>query len=514
MQHTILVVDDDPVQRRLLEAAAVRAGYGVLKAASGEEALSIIEEKSNELSAVILDLVMPGIDGMAVMQNVQQSKNAPPIIVQTAKGGIETVVNAMREGAFDFVVKPVAPDRLISAIEKAVKFERVQKQPTSQKRPSKTGFGFDDIVTKSEAMSPIIAMGKKAAVSTIPVLIEGESGVGKELVARAIHGASNRSEKPLVIVNCGALPENIVESILFGHEKGAFTGASDKHIGKFEEANGGTLFLDEIGELPLDLQVKMLRAIQEGEIDPVGAKRSIKVDVRLISATNRDLLSEVKAGRFREDLYYRLNVLPMTIPPLRKRKSDIEMLVFHFVKKIAREEKKSQISAIKPDVLGSLAAYDWPGNIRELENAIFRAIVLCDGEELTMDEFPQIASQLPDFKLVETIPSEEDLLQISLETTPILTTPEENDYLASPSQSTNTYSQQTTDQVSNATNNYGMISLISSEGQVKKLEEIEGEAIRFAMEIYNGRMSEIARRLGIGRSTLYRKMKEHEIDEI
>lgn len=514
MKHTVLVVDDDPVQRRLIEAAATKAGYNVVKAANGEEALSALEQQADTFSAIILDLIMPGIDGMAVMQSVQKIKNAPPVIVQTAQGGIDTVVNAMREGAFDFVVKPIAPERLTSAIERAVKFGRVQKQPSAPKRTAKSGFSFDDIVTKSDTMSPIIAIGRKAASSTIPVLIEGESGVGKELIARAMHGASDRASKPLVIVNCGALPENLVESILFGHEKGAFTGATDKHIGKFEEANGGTLFLDEIGELPLDLQVKMLRAIQEGEIDPVGAKRSIKVDVRLVSATNRDLLSEVKAGRFREDLYYRLNVLPMTIPPLRKRKSDIELLVFHFVKKITREEKKSQISAIKPDVMRSLSAYDWPGNIRELENAIFRAIVLCDGDELTMEEFPQIASQLPDFQLNEADLGSQEIPQLKSVDAPQLVGPDDAQFSVSTKQISNQAATSQSPQEGNMTNNYGMVSLISSEGQVKKLEDIEGEAIRFAIEIYNGRMSEIARRLGIGRSTLYRKMKEHDIEEV
>ncbi len=399
MKHTILVVDDDPVQRRLLEAAIVRAGHEVLKAESGEEALNVISANRTSLSAVILDLVMPGMGGMVVLQHINQSDTPVPVIVQTAQGGIETVVSAMREGAFDFVVKPVSPDRLTAALEKAVKFKRIASIQVKQPARHKSAFTFDDIVTRSSAMAPIIAIGRKASASNIPVLIEGESGVGKELVAKAIHGASSRADKPLITVNCGALPENLVESLLFGHEKGAFTGASEKHIGKFEEANGGTLFLDEIGELPLDLQVKMLRAIQEGEIDPVGAKRPVKVDVRLVSATNRNLLDEVKAGRFREDLYYRLNVLPMLLPALRKRREDIEPLVFHFVKKIAREEGCRNIGSIQPVVLQTLTAYDWPGNIRELENAIFRAMMLCEGEELTLEEFPQIVSQLPDFDL-------------------------------------------------------------------------------------------------------------------
>lgn len=350
-----------------------------------------------------------------------------------------------------------------------------------------------------------MAMARKASGSNIPVLIEGESGTGKELVASAIHEASTRAGKAMVTVNCGALPENIVESILFGHEKGAFTGASDKHVGKFQEADGGTLFLDEIGELPLDLQVKMLRAIQEGEIDPVGASRSIKVDVRLISATNRNLLAEVKAGRFREDLFYRLNVLPMTLPPLRERKSDVERLLYHFVKKITREENRQEISAITPDVIAAMTRHDWPGNIRELENAVFRAIVLCEGEELTIAEFPQIASQLPDFRLEDEQAGKTAALKLDSIDTPNLETPE-SQFKPEPVPAGQNSAQM-------PASTYGMVNLVSPKGQVKTLEELEGEAIRFAIEIYNGRMSEVARRLGIGRSTLYRKMKEHEIED-
>jgi DNA-binding NtrC family response regulator len=508
LKHTILVVDDDPVQRRLLEAAVLKAGYNTIKASDGNEALAHLSSNECQISAVILDLIMPGMDGMAVMQHINQLTAPPPVIVQTAQGGIETVVNAMREGAFDFVVKPVAPDRLTSALERALKFQKIASTPEKQRPKTKNAFTFDDIVTKSATMAPIIAMGRKASASNIPVLIEGESGVGKELVAKAIHGTSARAGKPMVTVNCGALPENLIESLLFGHEKGAFTGASDKHIGKFEEANGGTLFLDEIGELPLDLQVKMLRAIQEGEIDPVGAKKSVKIDVRFVSATNRRLLDEVKAGRFREDLYYRLNVLPMTLPPLRERHDDIEPLIYHFVKKIAREENRKNISAIQPLVLQTLIAYDWPGNIRELENAIFRAMILCEGEELSIDEFPQIVSQLPDFDLQATLPDQTASENIQSVAAPLLQTPDE----PVPSRGSEFAMQPTLSETANATCDFGMVRLISAEDQVKTLEEIEGEAIRFAIEIYNGRMSEIARRLAIGRSTLYRKMKEHQID--
>ena len=245
-------------------------------------------------------------------------------------------------------------------------------------------------------MARVIRLGERAAKSTIPVLIEGESGVGKELVARAIQGASDRRGKPFVTVNCGALPENLVESILFGHEKGAFTGATDKHLGKFVEANGGTLFLDEVGELPSETQVKLLRALQDGEVDPVGAKRPVKVDVRLISATNQNLIDLVKRGIFREDLYYRLNVFPITVPPLRARKGDVPDLARRFAARFAAEEGKT-IRGISAEALALLCGYDWPGNVRQLENAIFRAVVLADGDEMTVAEFPQIAAQVEGF---------------------------------------------------------------------------------------------------------------------
>ena len=242
-------------------------------------------------------------------------------------------------------------------------------------------------------MARTIRLAERAAKSNIPVLIEGESGVGKELMARAIQGASDRRGKPFVTVNCGALPENLVESILFGHEKGAFTGATEKHVGKFVEAHGGTLFLDEIGELPMDAQVKLLRALQDGEIDPVGARRPIKVDIRLISATNQNLIELVKRGLFREDLFYRLNVFPISIPPLRARAADVPDLARRFLARFCAEEGK-RIRGLANDAAALLAAYDWPGNVRQLENAMFRAVVLADGDELTVAEFPQIAAQV------------------------------------------------------------------------------------------------------------------------
>ena len=318
-------------------------------------------------------------------------------------------------------------------------------------------------------------------------MIEGESGVGKELIARAVQGASDRRGKPFITVNCGALPENLVESILFGHEKGAFTGATERHIGKFVEAHGGTLFLDEVGELPLDTQVKLLRALQEGEVDPVGSKRSVRVDVRIISATNQNLIELVKQGRFREDLYYRLNVFPITVPPLRGRKDDVPDLARRFVARFSAEESK-RIRGICAEALALLCAYDWPGNVRQLENTIFRAVVLADSDELGVSEFPQIAAHVEGFDVrVPPLP-----VQLVAPASMRMPSPEPHTlHLREPH----------------------VLRLLDENGDVRQLEKIEAETIRFALNHYRGQMSEMARKLGIGRSTLYRKMKDFGLDE-
>jgi len=304
MTGSILIVDDDPVQRRLLEAAVTRFGHAAVVADGGEAGLKALDGAgARAISVMILDLAMPDLDGIGVLKAMRERDIAVPVIVQTAQGGIETVVQAMRHGAFDFVVKPASPDRLQTAIANALKVEAVEGEVKRGQRHGGGSLTFRDLITHSPAMERVIRLGQKAAASNIPILIEGESGVGKELVARAIQGSGERRSKAFVTVNCGAIPDNLVESILFGHEKGSFTGATDKHTGKFVEAHGGTLFLDEIGDLPLDVQVKLLRAVQDGEVDPVGGRATVKVDIRLISATHRDLLQRVKDGAFREDLF-------------------------------------------------------------------------------------------------------------------------------------------------------------------------------------------------------------------
>ena len=484
MTSLILVADDDPVQRRLLEAMIQRFGYDVETIESGEQALSRLRQAgARPVSLLLLDLVMPDLDGMGVLTRMRDAKITTPAIVQTAHGSIETVISAMRAGAQDFVVKPVGAERLQISIKNALSAGALADEMRRISRRAQGALSFKDLVSRSEAMARVVRLGERAATSTIPVLIEGESGVGKELIARAIQGASDRRGKPFVTVNCGALPANLVESILFGHEKGAFTGATEKHIGKFAEANGGTLFLDEIGELPLDIQVKLLRALQEGEIDPVGARRAQRVDVRLISATNRNLIDLVKRGLFREDLFYRLNVFPISVPPLRTRRQDIPDLAHRFAARIAAEEGKT-IRGLAAEALSLVARYDWPGNVRQLENAIFRAVVLAEGDELTVTEFPQIAAHLGGYDMrVPPLPAP----QIEASRAREIVRVEIRDPNVMP--------------------------LLGDNGEMRKLEEIEAQALRFALTHYRGQMSEIARRLGIGRSTLYRKMKEYGLDE-
>src|SRR6516164_9207071 len=374
MPKLVLIVDDDSAQRRILEETIRQFGFDTRCVHGGEQAVQILDSpERGAIALVLLDLVMPGMGGIDVLRRVASRPGGPPIIVQTAHGSIDAAIMAMRAGAVDFVVKPTSPERLEVSINSALKFEALQGEISRIKKKAEGVLTFQDLIIRGQAMQRVIALGRRAATSTIPVLIEGESGVGKELIARAIQGESERRAKPFITVNCGAIPENLLESILFGHERGAFTGAVDRRIGKFQEADGGTLFLDEVGELPLDAQVKLLRALQAGEIDPVGAKKPVKVDFRLISATNRDMIQLVKDGRFREDLFYRLNVFPIWVPPLRDRLEDVVELAAHFLARFAAEEGR-RISALNREAVELLTAYTWPGNVRQLENAMFRAV--------------------------------------------------------------------------------------------------------------------------------------------
>src|SRR5947199_4640012 len=354
MAASILIVDDDAVARRLVENMVQKCGYETLIVESGDAAIAkLTAPDAPAIDAVVLDLVMPGLDGMGVLAKIREAGHTLPVIVQTAHGGIDNVVSAMRAGAQDFVVKPVGLERLQVSLRNALTTSALKGELQRIRHSREGRLTFSDIITRSEAMGSVLRTAQKATSSTIPVLIEGESGVGKELFARAVHGSGERKAKPFVAVNCGAIPDNLVESILFGHEKGAFTGATERHTGKFVEATGGTLFLDEVGELPPAAQVKLLRAIQENEVEPVGARKPVKVDVRIISATNRKLLDHVKNGAFRDDLLYRLHVLPLPIPPLRMRREDIPHLLRHFLARLAAEEGK-HVRAISGEALALL----------------------------------------------------------------------------------------------------------------------------------------------------------------
>ena len=496
MSKRVLIVDDDPAQRRILEETLKRFGFETRLAASGEQALQVLEgPDAGTISLVLLDLVMPGLDGMGVLAKVHGKPGMPPFIVQTANGSIDAAIAAMRAGAVDFVVKPASPERLDISIKSALKIEALAGEITRIKKRAEGTLSFNDLIARGDAMARVVSLGRRAAASNIPVLIEGESGVGKELIARAIQGESERAGRPFITVNCGAIPENLVESILFGHEKGSFTGASEKRIGKFQEADGGTLFLDEVGELPLDAQVNLLRALQEGEIDPVGSKRPVKVNFRLISATNRDMIQQVRDGKFREDLYYRLNVFPIHVPPLRERLSDVVELARHFMARFVAEEGK-RVIGFSADALRLLQLYSWPGNVRQLENAVFRAVVLADGAELTVAEFPQIAAHVDGFDYeVPAAPAYVDK-------NPAYTGPAVLGAEATLPQTVEM----------KGTGGALGIQAMTGEGEIRPLEEIEADMIRLALGRYRGHMTEVAKRLNIGRSTLYRKMQEYGLE--
>ncbi|MBL8584975.1 MAG: sigma-54-dependent Fis family transcriptional regulator [Rhizobiaceae bacterium] len=498
MAVSILIVDDDPVQRRLIESALGRFGYDTIVADGGEAGLAALEgPRGGDVSAVVLDLIMPGLDGLSVLREMRARGMETPVIVQTAQGGIDTVVSAMRHGAFDFVVKPASPERLQAAIANALKVNAAEGEVRRSARRIAAQPTFLDILASSPSLERVVRLGRKAAASNIPILIEGESGVGKELVARAIQAASDRRSRAFVTVNCGAIPETLVESVLFGHEKGAFTGATEKRPGKFAEAHGGTLFLDEIGDLPLDVQVKLLRAVQDGDIDTVGG-RSTRVDIRLISATHRDLIQRVKDGLFREDLFYRLNVFPIHVPALRQRRADIPHLVQHFIAGNPLRYSGGAVD-IGAKAMELLLAYDWPGNIRQLENAVLRALVLCDGDTLTEEDFPQIRAQVEGFV---------DLGAVEV-SAPSLAPDELEGGVDLDAVVSEALGQGGAPRLPG-----GAVPALDGHGHVRSLADIEAAMIRLAIGRYNGQMSEVARRLGIGRSTLYRKLKEYGIDVI
>ncbi|WP_206452840.1 sigma-54-dependent transcriptional regulator [Aurantimonas marina] len=487
MIQAVLIVDDDPIQRRLLDAQVARAGLRPVPCGGGRAAIDALRDgEAAQIDAIILDLMMPDMSGLEVMAEMRRRRLDIPVIVQTAKGSIDTVVEAMRAGAFDFVVKPVSPEKLRATLDKALRM-----RAATRRRSRKTSDvpRLDDAAA-SAALRPVLSNAAKAATSTIPVLIEGETGVGKEWLARAIQAHGDRALAPFVPVNCGAMPTELVESILFGHAKGAFTDATAHHEGKFIEADGGTLFLDEVGELSANAQVKLLRVLQDGEIDPVGSKTPTRTDVRIISATNRDLAAAVATGRFREDLYYRLNAFELRVPPLRERRSEIAALARGFVEHFVGVERGTRVRRLSREAIAILCGYDWPGNIRQLENTIHRAVVLGEGESLVAADFPQITT------LITADPSQPLRPEESAAGQPEPREVEDLEKLWNGIE---------------RRHEAPAFPLRDANGQIRRMEEVEADLIRLALRQYDGRMSEIARRLGIGRSTLYRKLRAYDI---
>ena len=382
----ILVVDDEENLRLVLRTMLKRAGYEVETASTGEEALEKVEAFGPDV--VLTDVRMPKMSGLDLLASLRAKNSPATVIVMSAYGSVDLALEAMKAGAYDYVAKPFKPDEILLTLRKAEERESLRRENRQLREEIRRENKFDEILAKSASMMEIFRTITKIADYKTTVLVVGESGVGKELVARAVHRRGSRASGPFVAINCGAIPENLLESELFGHKKGAFTDANADRRGLFEEATGGTLFLDEIGELPLALQVKLLRVLQEETIRRLGDTKDVKIDVRIIAATHRDLQGEVKAGRFREDLFYRLNVLPLTIPPLRDRKEDIPLLIDHF---IARNNARlgTAIQGLDADARKALIDYAWPGNVRELENTIERAMVLADSEQLHVQDLPE-----------------------------------------------------------------------------------------------------------------------------
>lgn len=458
MSKPILIVEDDPLQRQMLSTLLRRKlDFESHGAEHGRKALDILESEDNgTIKLIIMDLDMPVMNGMETLKIINQQYPSIPVIMLTGSKDIDDAVTAMKAGATDFLTKPYEGDRMATTVKNALKISILSKEVSRLKSEKEGTFTFENLIGHDGGLMPVVNIGRKAASSDIPVLITGETGTGKEVFAQAIHGESTRAGKPFIAVNCGAIPSQLVESTLFGHEKGAFTGATEKTIGKFREADGGTIFLDEVGELPLDTQVKLLRVLQQKEVEPVGAGKPIDVNVRIISATNRNLEEEIKNGNFREDLFFRLNVLQIELPPLRERKEDILALTNHFIERFCSNEG-GMLKDIPDNVMQSLITNDWPGNVRQLENTINRAMVMSEGSVL---ETPNLnSSEIINEQAVITAPQK------------------------------------------------GNIQIIYTNGDFKTVDEIEHDAMQLALEHFNGNITQSAKALGMAKSTFYKKMK-------
>jgi len=398
--YSILVVDDEPGMREFLEIMLTKEGYGVSIASNGEEAIEKIGKESFDLA--IVDIQMPGINGIEVLRNTRDKNYNTTIIMITAFASHESAIEAMKLGAYDYITKPFKIDEIKLVIRKSLDKKVLEKENTRLKKELETKYGFENIIGTSNSIQQIFALINRVSELKVNVLVSGESGTGKELVARAIHYSGSRKDGPFIPVNCGAIPETLIESEFFGHAKGAFTGATRDRKGLFEEADGGTIFLDEIGDLPVHLQVKLLRVLEEKKVRPLGKTEPVNIDVRIISATNKNLEQEILENKFREDLFYRLNVIKVVIPPLRERKDDIPMLAHHFLNKFA-EEMDKKISGISNDALEELEKYHYPGNIRELENIIARCVALESNEVIKKDSLPKLNTEGDYIDLTDTL---------------------------------------------------------------------------------------------------------------
>lgn len=394
----ILLVDDETPSREALTLLLKSVGYQVAGAASGREAFELFA--SDPCDIIITDLFLPDLNGIDILKKVKSLSPAIEVILITGHASAETAVRAMKEGAFDYITKPLNLEELRIIIDKALEKRRLLSENVYLRKQLREKFEFANIIGGSPAMQKVFNRMKRIIKTDSTVLIMGESGTGKEIVAKAIHFNGHRKDKPFIAVHCGAIPENLLESELFGHTKGAFTGAVKDKVGKFEAADQGTIFLDEIGTMPMHLQTKLLRVLQEQEVERVGSNRPIKLDVRVISATNQNLEDEVKAGNFRDDLFYRLNVIPLYLPPLRERVEDILPLVKHFLQKNCKEMKRPMMTLTK-DALEALELYHWPGNVRELENIVERTVALTDGDQITLDDLPSAVRVTASTRIIE-----------------------------------------------------------------------------------------------------------------
>jgi DNA-binding NtrC family response regulator len=456
-KQTIWVVDDDPAIRELLSFMVTGAGYEVDAFASGAEVLASSGEPPD---AILLDLMMPEVDGVEVLKEINRRHPKLPIIMVTADHDVQRAVEVTKLGAYDYLTKPIDQERLLTTIGNALSHGSLEKEVARLKEELSDRYHLRSIVGSSAAMRKVYDQIEKVLESEITVFIAGESGTGKELVAKAIHYASLRSDGPFIDVNCAAIPEGLQESELFGHEKGAFTGAVATHPGKFEQATGGTIFLDEVGEMSASAQARLLRVLQERVLQRVGGTETIELDVRVISASNRDLAKMVEEGSFRQDLFYRLVVFPITLPPLRDRREDIPLLVEHFLEKYARDAGK-RVTTVEGRAMEAMAGHGWPGNVRELENVIHRTLLVSSGLELTYDDLPPGIGG-------------DGAMSTSV---------------SQPAPSS------------------------GGEGGTLNLEELERETIVRALEQNKGNLSDVARQLGIGRSTLYRKLEQYGLRE-